>query len=62
MERELKIKREPQINIWVRLAIMNIRSVRLVFCMRLLKCLFPVVPDVIAPQNKYPQGKGETPE
>lgn len=51
MKRELKVKREIQNNIWVRLEIMNIRSDRLVFCMRPLRRLFSVVSNVIAAQN-----------
>jgi hypothetical protein len=51
VKRELKVKRKTQNNIWVRLAIMNIRSDRLVFCMRLLKRLFSVASNVIAPLN-----------
>lgn len=51
MKRELKVKREIQNNIWVRLAIMNIRSDRLELCMRPLRRLFSVVSNVIAAQN-----------
>lgn len=46
MKRELKVQEETEANIWVRLAITNIRSVRLVLYMRLFKrayfLLFPM--------------------